>query len=129
MLTVHMFMLINSLHICIYHTGFLLKASCSIASTSSEDTDAVIPIKPLKSKINGNIFAYPWASFRKAYVLDAFEDRYGGIVINADKLPRNSYAFASILHVSLSQWKLEVNCPLSFSRTIKSGIVIRFFSC
>ncbi|KAH7687560.1 Mn(2+)-dependent ADP-ribose/CDP-alcohol diphosphatase protein [Dioscorea alata] len=87
--------------------GYLLKASCSIASTSTEDTDAVIPIKPLKSKISGNIFAYPWASYRKTIVLDASEDKYGGMVINTDELPRNSFAFASILHVSLSQWKLE----------------------
>ncbi|KAJ0961617.1 hypothetical protein J5N97_001114 [Dioscorea zingiberensis] len=87
--------------------GFLLKASYSVANTSSEDIDAAVPIKPLRSKINGNIFAYPWASSRKGYVLDASEDTYGGIVINPDKLPRNAYAFASVLHVSLSQWKLE----------------------
>ncbi|KAJ0961876.1 hypothetical protein J5N97_029704 [Dioscorea zingiberensis] len=90
--------------------GFMLKASCSIASTSSEEIDAVSPKKSLESsfsRINGNGFAYPWTPSRKTYILDAFEDEYGGIVVNSEKLPRNANAFASILHVSLSQWRLE----------------------
>lgn len=94
----------------------MLKASCSITSTSSEEEiDAVSPKKSLDnsfSKLNGNGFSYPWPSSRKTYSLDAFADEYGGIVINSEKLPRNANAFASILHVSLSQWKLEV---ISFS--------------
>lgn len=42
---------------------------------------------------------------RDLKVLDAFDDEYGGVVVDSEKLPLNPNAFASILHSSLSHWK------------------------
>eukprot|EP00256_Glycine_max_P062082 XP_014631420.1 nudix hydrolase 8 [Glycine max] len=38
-------------------------------------------------------------------LLDAFDDEYGGVVVHPDRLPSNPYTFASVLRLSLSQWK------------------------
>lgn len=38
-------------------------------------------------------------------ILDAFDDEYGGILIDPNRLPHNPYAFASMLCLSLSHWK------------------------
>jgi hypothetical protein len=45
---------------------------------------------------------------RDLRVLDAFDDEYGGVVVDPQKLPDNPVAFASILHASLSHWKKMV---------------------
>ncbi|XP_050230391.1 nudix hydrolase 8-like [Mercurialis annua] len=39
-------------------------------------------------------------------VLDAFDDEYGGIIVDSKRLPENSDDFASSLHFSVSRWKL-----------------------
>ncbi|KAG8659491.1 hypothetical protein MANES_02G042300v8 [Manihot esculenta] len=39
-------------------------------------------------------------------VLDAFDDEYGGVVVDSKNLPKNSDDFASALHFSLSHWKI-----------------------
>ncbi|CAJ2663997.1 unnamed protein product [Trifolium pratense] len=38
-------------------------------------------------------------------ILDAFDDEYGGVLIDPNRLPHNTYAFASMLCLSLSHWK------------------------
>ncbi|KAM1385735.1 nudix hydrolase 8-like isoform X2 [Malus sylvestris] len=40
-------------------------------------------------------------------VLDAFDDEYGGVIVDPERLPENPNAFACILHSSLSRWKME----------------------
>jgi hypothetical protein len=45
-------------------------------------------------------------------LLDARDDEYGGIIIDPECLPSSANAFASILGISLSNWKLDV-CYLS----------------
>ncbi|CAL1375920.1 unnamed protein product [Linum trigynum] len=40
-------------------------------------------------------------------VLDACDDEYGGVVVDPDRLPANQDLFASLLHSSLSHWKLK----------------------
>ncbi|GFS43946.1 nudix hydrolase homolog 8 [Actinidia rufa] len=39
--------------------------------------------------------------------LDAFDDEYGGVVVNPERLPSNPNVFASRLQSSLSQWKTK----------------------
>ncbi|XP_057510614.1 nudix hydrolase 8-like isoform X2 [Actinidia eriantha] len=39
--------------------------------------------------------------------LDAFDDEYGGVVVNPERLPSNPNIFASRLQLSLSQWKTK----------------------
>lgn len=41
-------------------------------------------------------------------VLDAYDDEYGGALIDPDKLPADANLFASMLRLSLSRWKIEV---------------------
>lgn len=40
--------------------------------------------------------------------LDAWDDEYGGIVVDANSLPSSANAFASALRASLTDWKLKV---------------------
>ncbi|XP_030533791.1 nudix hydrolase 8-like [Rhodamnia argentea] len=40
-------------------------------------------------------------------VLDAYDDEYGGALIDPDKLPTEANLFASMLRLSLSRWKIE----------------------
>ncbi|KAI7751893.1 hypothetical protein M8C21_002620 [Ambrosia artemisiifolia] len=45
--------------------------------------------------------------FRENRVLDAFDDEYGGVVVNVEKLPSDTDVFASILRSSLSHWRTK----------------------
>ncbi|KAF2315068.1 hypothetical protein GH714_038089 [Hevea brasiliensis] len=40
-------------------------------------------------------------------VLDAFDDEYGGVVVDSNCLPKNSDDFAASLHFSLAHWKIR----------------------
>ncbi|KAI7725394.1 hypothetical protein M8C21_014910 [Ambrosia artemisiifolia] len=40
-------------------------------------------------------------------VLDAFDDEYGGVVVNPEKLPFEANVFASVLRLSVSVWRTE----------------------
>ncbi|MED6134740.1 nudix (nucleoside diphosphate linked moiety X)-type motif 8 [Stylosanthes scabra] len=54
------------------------------------------------SGLNGST----WSLFtRNLRVLEAFDDEYGGVVIDPDRLPTNPAVFARALHSSLSHWK------------------------
>ncbi|XP_030467670.1 nudix hydrolase 8-like isoform X1 [Syzygium oleosum] len=40
-------------------------------------------------------------------VLDAYDDEYGGALVDPEKLPAEANLFASMLRLSLSRWKIE----------------------
>ncbi|GKU95609.1 hypothetical protein SLEP1_g8944 [Rubroshorea leprosula] len=44
---------------------------------------------------------------RKMGVLHAFDDEYGGVIVDPRRLPANPNAFASVLRSSLSHWKAK----------------------
>lgn len=46
--------------------------------------------------------------FRNTRILEAFDDEYGGVIIDPDRLPSNPSAFAPSLSRSLSHWKKMV---------------------
>ncbi|KAM3389011.1 hypothetical protein ACQJBY_011257 [Aegilops geniculata] len=46
-----------------------------------------------------------WTTLENNFVLEASEDEYGGVVVNADRLPADATAFARSLAASLSYWK------------------------
>ncbi|XP_015961261.1 nudix hydrolase 8 [Arachis duranensis] len=47
-----------------------------------------------------------WSLFtRNLKVLEAYDDEYGGVVIDPDRLPTNPSVFARALNLSLSHWK------------------------
>ncbi|GKC76333.1 NUDIX hydrolase 8-like protein [Tanacetum coccineum] len=40
-------------------------------------------------------------------LLDAFDDEYGGVIVNPEKLPFDTNLFASVLHSSVSIWRTQ----------------------
>lgn len=59
--------------------------------------------------INGwNGSGHRWTTLENNFVLEACEDEYGGMVVDADRLPSNKAAFAHSLALSLSYWKSAV---------------------
>ncbi|KAK4748464.1 hypothetical protein SAY87_015050 [Trapa incisa] len=55
--------------------------------------------------INGNNGVGSSPYVKELRVLEAFDDEYGGVVVNSNRLPLKPDAFASALHSSLSHWK------------------------
>lgn len=49
------------------------------------------------------------SSVKERLLLDAYDDEYGGVIVDHGKLPSNPYAFASMLRASLSDWRRKVN--------------------
>ncbi|KAI3727437.1 hypothetical protein L6452_16050 [Arctium lappa] len=49
----------------------------------------------------------PSIFFTEKRLLDAFDDEYGGVIVNPEKLPFDTNVFASILRSSLSVWRTE----------------------
>lgn len=46
-------------------------------------------------------------------ILDAFDDEYGGVVIDPESLPSTANAFASALRASITNWKLKAQEKLA----------------
>ncbi|XVF52558.1 hypothetical protein PTKIN_Ptkin05aG0028200 [Pterospermum kingtungense] len=44
---------------------------------------------------------------RNMRILDAFDDEYGGVIVNSERLPANPNVFASMLRFSVSHWKAK----------------------
>ncbi|XP_074301766.1 nudix hydrolase 8-like [Silene latifolia] len=57
------------------------------------------------SKFNGINRALSSLFFTDTRTLDYFDDEYGGVIVNPERLPSNPHVFASLLQSSLSQWK------------------------
>lgn len=49
-----------------------------------------------------------WTALENNFVLEATDDEYGGVVVDADRLPADKAAFARSLAASLSYWKSVV---------------------
>ncbi|KAK2993931.1 hypothetical protein RJ640_012909 [Escallonia rubra] len=86
------------------------KASClgtsqnaSISSFGPEN----IAVDTYSYRINGTNGTNPSMYFRETSLLDAFDDEYGGVIVNPERLPSNPNIFASILRSSLFQWKIK----------------------
>ncbi|KAG7536091.1 NUDIX hydrolase domain [Arabidopsis suecica] len=45
------------------------------------------------------------SSVKERLLLDAYDDEYGGVIVDHGKLPSNPFAFASMLRASLSDWR------------------------
>ncbi|XP_038694858.1 nudix hydrolase 8-like isoform X2 [Tripterygium wilfordii] len=99
-------------------SGSQLKVTCSSISTKSQwlkydsnsaDQENPVAGKYVYDKINGSngtrISLYP--SNDNVRVLHGYDDEYGGVVIDPDRLPANTNTFASTLRFSLSHWKTK----------------------
>ncbi|RLN09578.1 nudix hydrolase 8-like [Panicum miliaceum] len=95
--------------------GFL---SCPCSSSRGEPATRAwasyssagnMPSRAVKSvsRVNGwNGNGHGWAAAREeSSVLEAMEDEYGGMVVDADRLPSDTSGFARSLAASLSYWK------------------------
>lgn len=49
-----------------------------------------------------------WTALEHNFVLEAIDDEYGGVVVDADRLPADKAAFERSLAASLSYWKSVV---------------------
>lgn len=49
------------------------------------------------------------SAVKERLLLDAFDDEYGGVVVDHGKLPSNPYTFTSMLRASLSDWRRMVS--------------------
>ncbi|KAK9927650.1 hypothetical protein M0R45_024824 [Rubus argutus] len=98
--------------------GIPLKASCSSHPSSSNNrylsTNAIGSVGGDKLAAETSlfqIFGTNGASSnlhpREIRVLDAFDDEYGGVIVDPERLPENADAFAYILHSSLSHWEMK----------------------
>ncbi|KAL5207294.1 hypothetical protein ABZP36_031729 [Zizania latifolia] len=54
---------------------------------------------------NGNGSDRRWMALGDSFVLEAREDEYGGMLVDADRLPPDTAAFARSLALSLAYWK------------------------
>lgn len=62
--------------------------------------------------INGTNGASSSPYVKELRVLEACDDEYGGVVVNAKKLPPKLNAFASALRSSVSHWRTTVNITM-----------------
>ncbi|KAL0737318.1 hypothetical protein Bca4012_013528 [Brassica carinata] len=56
-------------------------------------------------KMNGVSLKNRISSVKERLILDAFDDEYGGVVVDHGKLPSNPTVFTSMLRNSLSDWR------------------------
>ncbi|XP_072960111.1 nudix hydrolase 8-like [Typha angustifolia] len=89
---------------------FPVKASYATTRISSENIEPIAPKMFLRSDSSDmkgfNDSSCLWTSPTNDHILDAYEDEYGGIIINPDRLPWETNAFGTALQASLSYWKL-----------------------
>lgn len=100
--------------------GILLKASYSSHPSSSKNNfPSSNAIGSVGDKLAGETCLFqiigtngtgtrPNLFPREITVLDAFDDEYGGVIVDPERLPANPNAFGYILHSSLSHWSMEV---------------------
>lgn len=98
------------------YSGALVKASYS---SSSRDTQLSVraagsvaqdklSTETYSIHINGLKPANSSPYSCESRVLDAYDDEYGGALVDPEKLPAEASLFASMLRLSLSRWKIEV---------------------
>ncbi|KAF9603204.1 hypothetical protein IFM89_034537 [Coptis chinensis] len=94
---------------CSTRRGILIKVSYSTTRKSKQSIDwggqekfSVRNSSPWIIETNGVISSSPLG---QCSVLDAAEDNYEGVIVDPDRLPINSSAFASMLQSSLSHWR------------------------
>ncbi|KAL2903130.1 Nudix hydrolase 8 [Bienertia sinuspersici] len=76
------------------------KVICSMAPDSISNNKVTPSTLMFQSRINK-------INEANSKILDHFDDEYGGVIINSEKLPSNSNDFAFLLHSSVSQWRTK----------------------
>ena len=88
----------------------------SYSNTSSKAIQSVgqekLGVETFSYRFNGTNGTRSTLFSREMRVLDAIDDEYGGVVVDPQRLPVNPSSFATVLHSSLSHWKMQVICSL-----------------
>ncbi|KAI4972809.1 hypothetical protein ZWY2020_003734 [Hordeum vulgare] len=72
-----------------------------------------------------------WTTLENNFVLEASKDEYGGVVVDADKLPPDEAAFAGSFMSSLSYWKsvlrpqIEKEIPKCIDSSLSLVLVVQ----
>ena len=112
--------------------GLFVKISCSSTSngaylskkTNNSAGQEKLVAENYLYRINGTNGANSRLFSGNLKVLDAFDDEYGGVVVDSSRLPNNSDEFASSLRLSLSHWKIMVSRVCSHSFPFVSAILL-----
>ncbi|XP_024994100.1 nudix hydrolase 8-like [Cynara cardunculus var. scolymus] len=87
------------------------KGTCACLSTSQGAVTLVgqekYEVETCSYRYDGSNGTSPSIFCTEKRVLDAFDDEYGGVIVNPDKLPFDTNVFASILSSSLSVWRTK----------------------
>ncbi|GAB4858080.1 nudix (nucleoside diphosphate linked moiety X)-type motif 8 [Ancistrocladus abbreviatus] len=93
------------------HQQFCFCGVISSAASESNTDKAISSVGPVHShmsRINGINGTTSSSLFSEDIsMLNAFDDEYGGVVVNSERLPSNPHVFASVLNSSLSRWKIK----------------------
>ncbi|WJZ82506.1 hypothetical protein VitviT2T_002260 [Vitis vinifera] len=83
----------------------------SYSNTSSKAIQSVgqekLGVETFSYRFNGTNGTRSTLFSREMRVLDAIDDEYGGVVVDPQRLPVNPSSFATVLHSSLSHWKMQ----------------------
>ncbi|XP_034698095.1 nudix hydrolase 8 isoform X2 [Vitis riparia] len=83
----------------------------SYLNTSSKAIQSVgqekLGVETFSYRFNGTNGTRSNLFSREMRVLDAIDDEYGGVVVDPQRLPVNPSSFATVLHSSLSHWKMQ----------------------
>ncbi|KAI4338451.1 hypothetical protein MLD38_023509 [Melastoma candidum] len=113
-------------------------AACSVTSQcmvlrpdrsrASPVVVAEISTVPSLYHVNGTNGVNPSLRSRDSRVLDSYDDEYGGVVVNPDRLPAEPDAFVPLLRDSLSHWKIQgkkgvwLKLPLELSELVPIAV-------
>lgn len=87
-----------------YSNQFNCSRGLFLKSYSASDESCFAAVTTSSHSVDG-INGSTSSLYYRNLILGAFDDEYGGVVIDPNRLPQNSYAFASMLCLSLSHWK------------------------
>lgn len=94
-----------------FRGGFIKVCNSGVKSNGSVSKKAVSSIEEEKIANGNYIYHVNGKSSslfsRNLRVLHAFDDEYGGVVVDPESLPVNPIEFGSMLHSSLSDWKAK----------------------
>jgi hypothetical protein len=91
------------------------------------------PDSPPSNGTDGGHHHHWWTALENNFVLESSEDEYGGVVVDADRLPSDKAAFARSLAASLSYWKsvgkkgVWLKLPVDRSEFVPIAVKVLFF--
>ncbi|XP_052210046.1 nudix hydrolase 8-like [Diospyros lotus] len=81
--------------------SYLSTSNKAIGSAGKEN----IAVDSFQYQMDGPNGASSTLFLKEMRILDSFDDEYGGVIVDSERLPSNPSIFASRLHLSISHWK------------------------